>query len=203
MFAETLRLGRVRSEAEQARSLEIVDQEARRLTHLVENLLYFSSIERQTGPLRFEPVDLPALAREVAESFSPMAAARGVTVTIDAADGTTVDADRDATRQIVLNLVDNAVKYGPAGQTVSIGVRRIEGRARLWVDDQGPGIPEAARERIWERFWRLDRERTTGVAGTGIGLAIVRELAGQQGGRAWVETAPGGGARFVVEWKLA
>src|SRR5438445_12247258 len=103
---------------------------------------------------------------------------------------------------MLLNLLDNAVKYGPPGQTVTLGLTVTDGRARICVDDQGPGIPPAERERIWERFWRLERDRGSAVAGTGIALAVVRELAALHRGRAWIEDPPGGhagGARFVLE----
>ncbi|HMA43971.1 MAG TPA: HAMP domain-containing sensor histidine kinase, partial [Gemmatimonadales bacterium] len=76
-------------------------------------------------------------------------------------------------------------------------------RVRIWVQDQGPGIPAAERERIWQQFWRLERDRGSAVAGTGIGLSVVRQLASLHRGRAWVETAPGGGARFVIELPAA
>ena len=86
--------------------------------------------------------------------------------------------------------------------TVTLAPADAAGRVRVTVDDQGPGIPPAERERIWERFWRLERDRGSAVAGTGIGLAVVRELAALHRGRAWIEDPPGGhggGARFVLE----
>jgi len=110
---------------------------------------------------------------------------------------------------MLLNLLDNAVKYGPPGQVVTVGLAASDQRARLWVDDQGPGIPAADRERVWDRFWRLERDRGSAVAGTGIGLAVVRELVALHGGRAWAEdgqsaTLPAGarGVRFVIELPL-
>jgi signal transduction histidine kinase len=202
MFSETLLLGRVRSESEQMRSLEIIDQEARRLTHLVENLLHFSRSERQIARLSPAPTALDVLVRHTVEAFSPLAAARGVIVATELHDGLVAPVDADALRQMLLNLLDNAVKYGPEEQTITVGLRRSEGRARIWVDDQGPGIPAADRERIWDRFWRLERDRGSAVAGTGIGLSVVRELAGLHGGRAWAEDAPERGARFVIELPL-
>jgi signal transduction histidine kinase len=204
MFSETLLLGRVRSDSERLRSVEIIDQEARRLTHLVENLLHFSRSERQATRLSPAPAPLSALVREAVEAFAPLAAARGMTLATDLADGLVALVDADALRQMLLNLLDNAAKYGPARQTVTVGLEASEGRARLWVDDQGPGIPAADRERIWERFWRLERDRGSSIAGTGIGLSVVRELVALHGGRAWVEDAPGGGggARFVIELPL-
>lgn len=205
MFSETLLLGRVRSDSERLRSVEIIDQEARRLTHLVENLLHFSRSERQVTRLSPAPASLSALVREAVEAFAPLGAARGMTLTTNLADGLVALVDADALRQMLLNLLDNAAKYGPVGQTVTVGLEASEGRARLCVDDQGPGIPAADRERIWERFWRLERDRGSSVAGTGIGLSVVRELVALHGGRAWAEDAPGGGggARFAIELPLA
>jgi signal transduction histidine kinase len=204
MFSETLLLERVRSDDERQRSLAIIDQEARRLTQLVENLLHFSRAERQLTRVALRPVDLADVVRQATEAFTPLAQARSVTLRGDAASPLPGTADPDALRQIVLNLLDNAVKYGPAGQTVTVGLGATGGQARLTVDDQGPGVPPGDRDRVWERFFRLPRDREAPAPGTGIGLAVVRELVALHGGRAWVESAPdSGGARFVVEWPLA
>src|SRR6266540_1468474 len=200
MFSETLTLGRVRSDEERRRSLAIIDQEARRLTHLVENLLHFSRSERQTAHITPEPTALAPLVQEVIDGFAPLAAARGATVSASVPEDLVVPADPGAVRQMLLNLLDNAVKYGPAGQEVRISATRENGVARLWVDDGGPGIPRADRERVWERFWRLERDRESSVAGSGIGLAVVRELASLHHGRAWIdESGDAGGTRVVIE----
>src|SRR6267143_88084 len=115
-------------------------------------------------------------------------------------DDLVVPADPGAVRQMLLNLLDNAVKYGPAGQEVRIGATRDNGAARLWVDDGGPGIPGPDRERVWERFWRLERDRGSAIAGSGIGLAVVRELASLHHGRAWIDDPGAGvGTRVVIE----
>ena len=203
MFSETLLLGRVRSEGERVRSLEIVDQEARRLTHLVENLLHFSRSERQATRLSPAAAPLAPLVREAVEAFAPLAAARGVTFRTELRDGLVAPVDAEALRQMLVNLLDNAVKYGPADQTITVGLESGDGKARIRVEDQGPGVPAADRERIWDRFWRLERDRGSAVAGTGIGLSVVRELVALHGGRAWAEEGRGGtGARFVLELPL-
>ena len=200
MFSETLTLGRVRSDEERRRSLAIIDQEARRLTHLVENLLHFSRSERQTTQITPEPTALAPLVQEVIDGFAPLAAARGAKLSATVPDDLVVLADPGAVRQMLLNLLDNAVKYGPAGQEVRIGALHDNGVAKLWVDDGGPGIPRAERERVWERFWRLERDRESAVAGSGIGLAVVRELASLHHGRAWIDNpAAGVGTRVVIE----
>src|SRR5438093_815977 len=202
MFSETLTLGRVRSDEERRRSLAIIDQEARRLTHLVENLLHFSRSERQTAHITPEPTALGPLVQEVIDGFAPLAAARGATLAAAVPDDLVVTADPGAVRQMLLNLLDNAVKYEPAGQEVRIGATRENGVAKLWVDDGGPGIPRGDRERVWERFWRLERDRESAVAGSGIGLAVVRELATLHHGRAGIDDAgpaAGTGTRVVIE----
>ncbi len=201
MFSETLTLGRVRSDEERQRSLAIIDQEARRLTHLVENLLHFSRSERQTTHIAPEPTALAPLVQEVIDGFAPLAAARGARVSASVPEDLVVPADPGAVRQMLLNLLDNAVKYGPAGQEIRIGAGRENGMARLWVCDAGPGIPRADRERVWERFWRLERDRGSAIAGSGIGLAVVRELASLHHGRTWIDDAApdSTGARVVIE----
>jgi signal transduction histidine kinase len=189
----------VRSDDERQRSVAIIDQEARRLTHLVENILQFSRAERSSPRVSLEALDLATLVEEVVESFAPLAGTRGVTVRTAHAGHTVARADRDALRQVLLNLLDNAVKYGPVGQTITVGTRMApDGRAQVWVDDQGNGIAARDKARVWEPFRRLDRAVEAGISGNGIGLAVVRELVVAQGGSVSVLDAPGGGASFVV-----
>ena len=106
--------------------------------------------------------------------------------------------DADALRQVVVNLLDNAVKYGPRGQSVSVRLENEGGQLFLSVEDEGPGVPARDRERIFERFVRLDRDRASERAGAGIGLAVARELVRQHGGTIRAEGGARGGARFVV-----
>ena len=204
MFAEMLRLGWVRSDDERQRSVAIIDQEARRLAHLVENILQFSRAERSAPRVSVEALELTALVDEVVESFAPLAGARGATVRTTHSGHAVALGDRDALRQVLLNLLDNAVKYGPVGQTITAGTRLTsDGRVQVWVDDQGAGIPGRDKARIWEPFRRLDRAVEAGISGNGIGLAVVRELVAAQGGTVSVNDAPDGGASFVVTLRAA
>lgn len=187
MFAETLRLGRVRSEDERVRSLEIIDQEARRLTHLVENILQFSRSERHAVRLSPRPFALAPQLREALDSFAPLAAPLHVTIVQSLDEGACATVDLEAFRQIVLNLVDNAIKYSPAGGQVRVALRRAGEWVRLEVEDEGPGIPVADRDRIWTPFYRLERDVASAVAGSGIGLAVVRDLVAHHGGRTGVD----------------
>ncbi len=200
MFGETLLLGRVRSEEERRRSLEIIVKEAQRLTHQVDNVLHFSRAQR--GEIRLSPraTHLSPLVLEVLESFCPLAEAQNCRVEASLDEALWGQVDPAAVRQILLNLLENAVKYGPADQIVDVKLRRgPPGAIRLVVEDEGEGIPEAQREEVFSPYARLERHRASGIAGSGIGLAVVRELARRQGGRVWVEEAFGGGAGFVVE----
>ncbi|MEP6729012.1 MAG: HAMP domain-containing sensor histidine kinase [bacterium] len=200
MFAETLLLGRVRSEQEGRRSLEIVDQEARRLSHLVENILQFSRAERHS--IRLSPTVVPLAPQITAalETFEPIAHAKQVCVITSLDESIRCSVDSGALRQILLNLLDNAIKYGPVGQQVRVVLERSrdERCARVVVEDQGPGIPRDRRERVWEPFYRLDRDAGSAVAGSGIGLSVVRELVSRHGGKVAIEDAMPG-ARVIVE----
>lgn len=203
MFTETLLLGRVRNDAERKRSLEIIDQEAKRLTALVDNVLHLSRAERGAARLTPAATPLAPAVREVIGTFAQLPRSRGVEFRGELEERLIATVDPNAFRQILLNLLDNAVKYGPAGQRVNIGLAMFEEHARLWVDDEGPGIPVRERERVFEPFYRATQHVDSKVVGTGIGLAVVRELAGLLDGKVWAEAAPGGGARIVVEFPEA
>jgi signal transduction histidine kinase len=203
LFAETLLLDRIRSPQERRRSLEIIDQEARRLTQLVENTLQFSRAERGAIELDLEARDMSGLVRQTLENFAPLADARQVRLTAELPPGELpATIDEGAVRQVLLNLLDNAVKYGPRGQEVLVRLASESDAVRLSVEDEGPGVPAGDRERIWQKFVRLERDRETHEAGAGIGLAVVHELVALHGGRAWVEEGARGGCRFVVTLPL-
>jgi len=172
---------------------------ARRLSHLVDNVLLFSRGERGAMQLMIEEQDASNVIHQTIEQFLPIASSKNVEISTAVPPGLHVRVDPDAWKQVLLNLLENAVKYGPAGQTIRVGASSNDGVFRMEVEDQGPGIPATERDEIWKQFVRLERDRGSANAGTGIGLAVVREIVARHGGRAWVEDAPGGGARFVVE----
>ena len=201
-FAELLHMGKLRSEEERGRSAGIIDQEARRLTYLVENVLNFSRAEKGTNRISPAPADLDHEIADALELFTPLARARKMTLASALNANAVVSFDRDALRQIILNLLDNAVKYGPAGQTITVSSEVVGDRARISVEDQGPGIPHVERQRVWEPYVRLNREVESATGGSGIGLSVVRELVTLHGGRTRAEGAPSGGARVVIELPL-
>ena len=205
LFGETLSLNRTRSGEEQRFAANTIVREARRLMHIVDTLLAFSD-ERRVVRSRPHPMLLEPLVREIVGAFTPLARAEGATLEVETNERTVAMADPDALRQIVLNLLDNAIKYGPPGQRVVIRLWTEGGRVRLAVDDEGPGIMPRERERVWRPYVRLRHPGNTSgraAGGSGIGLAVVRELAESLGARVWVEDAPRGGARFVVDLAAA
>jgi signal transduction histidine kinase len=199
LFLDTLRLKRYDTPEEQEWLVSHLTRETTRLEHLVENVLAASRLDRgMHASMPLVPLDLGAEVRDAVTAFAPLAASRRATLDTEVAEGVEVLADQATLRQLVLNLLDNAVKFGPPGQRVRLAVSRANGTARLTVTDQGPGVPEGERERIWEPYYRGTNEATRAVGGSGIGLALVREIADSFGGTATVATAPGGGAEFSV-----
>ena len=217
LFGETLTLGRTRSDVERRDAANVIVREARRLMHLVDNTLTFSRAERPVVSLSPRRQNLAPLVREVIAGFIPLASARDVRITQGLDDDVEGFVDGEAFRQIVLNLLDNAVKYGPVAGHVIVGLTRGHTRlavnpgqgqkhvvrrstVRLTVDDEGPGVIGRARDEIWVPFARgVNGEAPVGT-GCGLGLAVVRELAERHNGYAWVESGPGArGSRFVIE----
>jgi signal transduction histidine kinase len=202
MFTETLQLGRDENPEERQRWLNIISREARRLGDLVENILLFSHIDADRAKLERERTDLGELIEEVVEGYVPIAEGRGMRILADAPSRIFSMVDPRAMRQIIVNLLDNALKYGPAGQTVTIELERIGSVARVVVADQGPGIPSTDRKRMWEPFVRLGKDAGI-TGGSGIGLAVVRGLVERHGATIALADAPEGGARFVLEFAVS
>jgi len=197
LYAETLELGRLPSEDERRQALGVIVQEARRLAHLVENVLQYSRAERRATLVHPERRALAPLVREIVERFAPLAGAAAVRLRTELDETLVAPVDADALHQILLNLLDNAVRHGGMAGSITLRLRARDGRARIEVEDRGPGVPAAMRERVWEPFVRLDRHPA--VPGSGIGLAVVRDLVRAHGGACAIEDAAGGGARFAVE----
>ena len=200
LFAELLRNGQLRSDQERERSFSIIDEEAQRLTYLVENVLAFARSEHGRNTVIAEPLAMDVEMEAAIDAFAPLARVRRAKIRSSIEPGLVSRVDPRALRQVVLNLLDNAVKYGPLGQTVSVTLSGTDERVTITVDDEGPGVPRGDREKIWDPYVRLTRETESAAGGSGIGLSIVRELVRLHEGRTRVEDAPGGGARFVIEF---
>lgn len=178
------------------RALADCVEEADRLDTMLHTLMDISEAETGTMALRREPVPLADLVRRTVDLYEDAAEAQGLTLTGEASDDLVVSVDRTRMRQVLANLVDNAVKYTPAGGRVEIQGRRVGDAAVLAVADTGPGIPPEDLPRIWERLYRADRSRST--RGLGLGLSLVKAIVEAHGGSVSATSAPGAGASFEV-----
>jgi signal transduction histidine kinase len=185
---------------EERRYLEIIDQQARRLASLAGDFLDVRLLEGGALTIEKEEFDLVELAKEQANLFFPQSSSH--TLELDLPDGPLiVDGDRDRLAQVIGNLLSNAIKYSPAGTRVRLALDSDDGHARVAVSDEGDGIPEADRQRIFEKFYR--GPAASGVGGTGLGLAVARELVHSHGGMIELESSVGNGSTFVVSLPLA
>jgi heavy metal sensor kinase len=173
-------------------------EETDRMTRLVETLLRLSHADAGSIRLDRERLDLSDLAREVAGSLSILGEERNQRVVIDAPDALVVSVDRLILREAVTNILDNALKYSPVGATVTVRVRRTESEASIAISDEGPGIPAADRERIFDRFFRVDQARSRDGGGAGLGLAIAEWAVEMHAGQITVRDRPGGGSEFQI-----
>ena len=201
-FLETLLSGALEDPDQARRFLEIVARHTERLGRLLSDLTDLSNIELGRVSLRREPTQLDDVVDSVLAIIAPKAESGKVTVAsaIDA-DAGRVRADRDRLAQILINLVDNAVKYTPAGGRVTVTARpTTAGMVEIAVQDTGVGIPPADLPRITERFYRVDKARSRELGGTGLGLAIVKHLVHAHAGELRIESEPDRGTtvRFTL-----
>ncbi len=203
-FAETLLDGALDDDRVRRAFVEKILRNVTRLHTLTRDLTELARLE--TGELRLSmaPVNLARLAAEVAESAEPAAQGRGVALVVDAVDVPAVWGDRERLRQVVSNLVDNAVKYNRSGGRVTVGVRQVgPQRVELTVADTGVGIAPQHVPRLTERFYRVDASRSREVGGTGLGLAIVKHILAVHDERLEVTSEPGEGSTFRFGLRLA
>jgi len=205
-FAETLLRDDVLFEDEErATFLGYIASEAERLTTIVDRLLAVARIDSGDLQVQLAPTDVGAVVREVVSSAEHALATDGHHFVVDLPpEPLEADADRDKLRQIVTDLVENAVKYSPDGGTVSISARRLDDAVEVSVEDEGIGIPESKRLLIFDKLYRAESDgRELGTGGTGLGLFIAKELLAAMRGRIWVRPREGPGSSFVFTLPLA
>ena len=190
-------------EAGRARFISLITDESERLSRIVNEILLASQLDAGRLDLASDPFDSAELVERVIEAARAHLPA---SVTLDVTlpeSAPSVAADRDKARQVLVNLVENAIKYSPDGGRVEVGIDQSESAVRFYVTDEGLGIPELEQERIFDKFYRLDPEMTRGVGGTGLGLYICSELVRRMDGRIWVESHHGRGSTFSFELPIA
>lgn len=205
---ETLQDGTIKLPDASHPFLNAIARSAERLSTLISDLLDLSRIESGNYDVRREQVDFATVCAAASDAVAPVSRSRGSELEFDFPDGLTLFADRGAIEQILVNLIENALKYGPSGNAISIHAARHAGPTtfergavhgpyvRVNVCDRGPGISEKHRSRVFERFYRVDPGRSRAAGGTGLGLSIVRHLTEAMGGQVGVDPREGGGSVF-------
>jgi two-component system phosphate regulon sensor histidine kinase PhoR len=173
------------------------------MNRLTEDLLTLASVESPDYKLKPRPIAASTLVRDAIESLDGVVVDSGIDLESAGAPDCVVLADPDSIHQIFGNLVENAMKYGKGGKRIVVGAVEEEGHVVFTVQDFGPGIASEHQERIFERFYRVDKARSRESGGTGLGLAIVKHLIEAHGGRVWVESVLGHGAAFRFTLPLA
>ena len=194
-YAELFRMGATRDEAEMLTAMRRIEDESKRMGVLVEDLLTLARLDEAPAFAR-APVDLAVLARDAVEDAHAMAPERSIG--LDAPDAAVISGDSHRLRQVLANLLRNALVHTPPGTPIEVSVAQDEQTVTVTVRDHGPGLPDTAPERLFDRFWRAEGGRERGKAGAGLGLSIVGTVVDAHGGRVSAGNAEGGGARFAV-----
>ncbi|XXF80495.1 ATP-binding protein [Myxococcaceae bacterium GXIMD 01537] len=197
-YAETLQSGALADAQAAPRMVEIIHRQSERLSELVEDLLELSRLEAREVKLRLTDVSLAMAAARAADTVKPKAAGKGITVELHVPAELVAWGDERAVEQVLLNLLDNAVKYTGAGGRVEVHGAREDGRCVVRVKDTGVGIESKHHSRIFERFYRVDKGRSRDMGGTGLGLSIVKHLLGAMDGEVKVESQPHVGSTFTI-----
>jgi two-component system, OmpR family, phosphate regulon sensor histidine kinase PhoR len=183
--------------------LGIIHKNATRMNRLTEDLLALASVEGPDYKLTLQPTRASALVQDAIENLGGMVVDSEVELQSTGAPDELVLADPDAMNQVFGNLIENSLKYGKSGKRVRVGARLLEGEVEFSVQDFGPGIASEHLNRIFERFYRVDKARSRESGGTGLGLAIVKHIVNAHGGRVWAESELGAGAQFHFTLPLA
>ena len=196
-FAETLLDGAKDNPDTATQFLQKIDKHSDRLLFLIEDLLTISKIESGQVALNRQPVDVREIVQRVCDDLSARAAKRQIILRNEISTGAKILADGDRLQQVLFNLAENAIKYGkPEGHVVFSARAKAENKMEISVSDDGPGIPAESIERIFERFYRVDRARSRESGGTGLGLAIVKHIVQAHGGEVWVKSELQKGSTF-------
>ena len=197
---ETLLDGNAPNPQDQERFLQKIQKHSDRLTYLIEDLLALSQLESGQIAMNHAKIPLAPLVQRVFDDLQDRAKTQSITLTSKIHNKTQIWADPDRIHQVIQNLVDNGIKYGKPGGNVRVRANRSNNNDSviIHISDDGPGIPENARQRIFERFFRVDKARSREQGGTGLGLAIVKHIIQAHGGRVWLNNDNNKGATFSL-----
>jgi signal transduction histidine kinase len=178
-------------------------EEVERLTNIVEGLFAISRLDAGEAAAEWKPFDLAALTNATADQMSLLAEDKNIELNCKATMSAWVEGDRARVKQVVVNLLDNAIKYSRPGSAVTLNVETADGKAVLEVADAGIGIPADALPRVFDRFYRVDQARSREQGGAGLGLSIVKSICAAHHGSVSAISTPGRGSTFRVELPLA
>ena len=196
-YVETLLDGARNDDELCVKFLQTIEKHTDRLTYLIEDILTISKLESGQIVIHRNRVDMHGLVRQVLEDLAGLARERDITTRNNVPQGLTAMAEVDRLEQVFFNLIENSIKYGKIGGHVAIEAGPCEGhKLQIRVVDDGPGIPPEAQERVFERFYRVDRARSRETGGTGLGLSIVKHIVQAHGGEVWLESESGRGTTF-------
>jgi signal transduction histidine kinase len=194
-----LQTGGLGTSPNDALAVKDILSETERMAKLVSQMLTLAQVDAGQRTLSRTPLSLAELADEVGRSMRALADAKHIALEVRADPSVWVEGQRDRLREVLVTLVDNAIKYTPAGGHVSIAVERHSRRATVTISDTGAGIPAESLKNIFERFYRVDKARTRDDGGTGLGLAIARHMVLAHGGDIKMESTEGKGTRVTIE----
>lgn len=187
----------IKDPAKKEEYLKIILEEANRLEDLVNNILDLSELEGHSSDYNAGKVDAFQLVSQVTNIFRKKLRENKQRLKIvNKEKDVYISADSERIKQVLLNLLDNAVKFSPENSVIEIGVKKQKGKVKFWVEDNGVGIPQKEQENIWERFYKVDKAHTPDDSGSGLGLSIVKKIVEKYGGEVFLESEPGEGSTF-------
>jgi two-component system phosphate regulon sensor histidine kinase PhoR len=199
MFAETLEMDRVKEDSKKKEYFRIMQKESGRLTGIVNKILTFSQMESGRKVFHKNPVDLNVIASEVASNYEFHLESKGFTHSLSlSADPLPLMADREALEEVLINLIDNAIKYSKDIKEISIQTKKKDDKAVLLVIDKGIGIPKSDHDQVFEKFFRVSVGDLAQTGGTGLGLSLVKEIVQEHDGEIRLESEPGKGSIFMI-----
>jgi len=202
MYAELLTSGRIKDTSKIQTYLSVIVSESGRLTRLINNVLDFSKLEQGKKTYQYKPFEMDRFLSNILKTHSIRIQNKGLDITTRIGEGNfTVKTDPDAMEQVVLNLIDNALKYAGGGKFIKFVLNNSEGFIHLSICDDGPGIPKAQQERIFEKFYRVDNSLTSTQPGSGLGLSIARQILRDLGGDLYLDHSSENGSCFTARIK--
>jgi two-component system OmpR family sensor kinase len=198
-YAELYRMGAIKSKQDLNEAMGRIESEAIRMSGLVESLLTLTRMDELEN-MKKKPSDIIELAQASVKDAS--VAHQDISFRVSSELKTCIlEIDGDRIKQVLTNLLANAARFAPKSSEVTVEVKEQDSKIRVSVIDRGEGVPESLREKIFDRFYRIDNSRNRETGGSGLGLAIAKSIIDAHGGKIWVDETPGGGATFIFELK--